>query len=219
MGLQFWPVSVILPIALGVVSNFATSYVKRRTIEWGKSSHQKKLDRARREYGEVMYYALHPDMLLGRMLTLLTYVGILTLLFTTFVYLHVERDQWALDMGPFNHLHLITSHLARIILLATPIVMMLAAIALLLTFSFREAFLVVRLFSNVRYFTGYVESIPDEIRDRDREEFIMNARFDRSVPGAGINLEFMREMGQKLKDDKAAAQADGTPPPPSRPEP
>ena len=127
--------------------------------ERGSKSHEKKHSRIRGEYGEVLYYALRPEMMIGRMLVTtmsMIFFAILFIVTVTFaVFLGLSLRQLAHPGNPPIH---------RTAFFICLISAMLTCCITLLTLIFRRAKTYFDLFFNVKHLESYFESLPTEVR-------------------------------------------------------
>jgi hypothetical protein len=194
----WWTTLISIPVSIAVA--MAVPRIQRWVDQRGKTTHAKKLERMREEYDEVLFYALHTDLMNGKLI-----ISVLLLLV----------------LVAFSHLGEIVGTplgVTTAILLPPPALadhkplILIAAISFLIalwTAAFvaltRYAGKHLRLFLNVKNFRIYAESIPAELRDRDMEEIVIAASRDRAVPG----LYTLRSI--RLKSDGLNTQIDASP--------
>lgn len=178
MSSDVWIGAVIsIPVSIGVA--LAVPHIQDWLNQRGKTSHLKKLDRMRDEYETVLDYALHTDHLLGRML-----VTVITLLLLIIVGLVAGTTVPTLGDAMFEALHIglptLVNHRTLAIAISTSMLLAFGTALIIQVIKMSSRY--VKLFFNVRNFTSYVESIPIELRDKDREKLVAWASYLRAVP-------------------------------------
>jgi hypothetical protein len=182
MGADVWLGALIsIPVSFAVA--LTVPHIQRWMDRRGQTSHAKKLSRIRDEYTEVLFYALHTDMLIGKLVV--AGLSLLVLLF----FFHITElsgqvlGEVASTIWPPP---ISDAHRAQILVSAVSVLISIG-ITLLVSIS-RYISKHVSLFFHVNLFQAYLESIPAEIRDLKMEEIVIAAAKDRAVPG----LDYLR---------------------------
>src|SRR5258708_24606336 len=189
----FWA-SIFANILISVAVGLQLPKIQRWFDDRGKTSHEKKKSRQADEYNNVTYYALHTDMLVGRMVSVAIWVSLYALTFSSMNYVRPTVDTIVDFLAEPFHPTLSMPHVARVIIVIVISLLFLGGLSGVTMIMMRQVISVHQLYLNVRYFKSFVESVPEELRDRDMEQHVLNAVRDRSVPGMNKNIEFMREL-------------------------
>lgn len=203
MSSDVWIGTILsIPVSLGVA--LVTPRVQRWLERRGAISHAKKRDRMRDEYNEVLHYALHTDFLLGRILVIvLLFVAAILVFVVALPVLPVIGDTLRLLV------HRSRPNVSKSYLVALTTGLTSIAVASAIAYSVAIVQMVwkyMRLFSNVRFFKSYVESIPSDLRDKRLEEIVICAALERAVPASAMRWYESREH----KDDSRSELKGGT---------
>ncbi|MGD0940257.1 MAG: hypothetical protein ABR905_11145 [Terracidiphilus sp.] len=186
-------VSFVVSVPVAVGGAYVAPYIQTWVDERGKASHAKKRSRIEDEYNGVLYYALHTDMLIGRL--------VITSIFMTLMVLTLLVCLLCGPLIGLSYISLFHSHASNV---GSPVILVCTAsigITGATTFLFLFAGYAVRymkLFSQVRHVEEYVKSIPGEIRDLKWEKIVLTARNDRAAPG----LDFFKICFEKSKNQE-----------------
>jgi hypothetical protein len=172
-------ISFVVSVPVAVGGAYVAPHIQTWVDQRGKASHEKKRSRIKDEYDNALYYALHTDMLIGRLVIATIYMTLMVL--TLLV---------CLMCGPLIGLLGLALFHSRASNSGSPVMLVCAAtfgITGATTFLFLFAGYAVhymKMFSRVRHVEEYVKSIPEDIRDLKWEKIVFNAKIDRAVPGA-----------------------------------
>jgi hypothetical protein len=178
---EFW-VSTLIILPVSIIGSLAAPPVQRWITHRGETSHAKKRAKIQREYEQVIFYALRPEILVGR----LAVAGIVLISMTFFMTI---GGMLAPPIGMllnviFQAKHLQVAYPALAAGLAVSLPALSVAMATVLVINtFLYALRYIKLFHNVSFFESYADSVPIEFRDFDAEKLIRNAAFDRAFPG------------------------------------
>lgn len=186
----------------------------------GKTSREKELTRQKDEYEDVIYYALHTDLLVGKMVGVAIRIALYAMVFALITCVRPQLDDlYDVVAGQY---HPALSPFGRVVvrvLVGLLITCGFGAYSIMLVWTIRMVTDIHMLYLNVRYFKSFAESVPDAVRDKEREQFVMNARRDRAVPGFYENIEFLRTLAKKSDaTDEAHNTTAQTPSDPSAPQ-
>ena len=183
MSGEFWlGVAVSIPISIGC--NLAVPSIQRWWQRRGDHSQKVGLDQKAKEYTEVLFYALHPELMIASfvirgMAVTLYAVALISLDVTRPFIQGVAFYMPAFDSPPYLLLSVIG---VAVIVLTFPTVFF-------VTLVYKAA----SLYNHVRHFGGYIKSLPAEIRDTNMENAVnfvkRNKAFSIALPFKGDNPE------------------------------
>lgn len=180
MSADVWVGALIsVPVSIGCA--LLVPYIQRWLEKRGERSHQKQRDRLKDEYSTVLHYAMHTDLLLGRMLvTLISLALILILILALRAADAVFRDSFAvafdhpsLPQFLFDHRHYLV--LGALSLYVTFLTVWLVSIV-------KMSWEYVSIFYNVKGLSSYLDSVPSDIRDKELEKYVICAVRERAMP-------------------------------------
>jgi hypothetical protein len=176
---------ISLNILISVTIVILTPSIQRWWEERGKTSHAKTLHRITKEYDDALYYALEPDALMHKLL--LRIMGIL--LYGVYLVLLVKIDvtqavgselHGIFTMPTFLRLHPIM--LAGAIDAFQILFMIFVCVATIFVVTlWQQSFSLVH---HVQFIETYIESVPDEVRNRKREALAIAMAYDRMTPSS-----------------------------------
>jgi ABC-type Fe3+ transport system permease subunit len=204
MSLDVWiGVFVSIPVSVGV--GLALPYIQRWIKLRGKSTQQKKRARIDAEYREVLYYALHTDMMIGKLV--ISVITLLSLIIPMIVLKFAEPTLFDAVDALIPHKSTSIPYRTQSLIVAASFALAFVGTVFVTFFSnVRES---VRLFFNVKYFKDYIKSIPDDMRNKAYETMVLNAMLDRAVPEATRRIWAQSEDSAERENDpnKDASQA------------
>lgn len=192
----------LLSIPIGIGTGLVVDPIKRWWNNREQSNHAKRLETMRAEYMDVLYNAIHSDMMIASFALKGIYVSLYLIYLVLFRLLDPYVD---VLIGSIFH-RVSGPHWLLVVLSVVQVLIFVGMSVYIGLFCFRSF----RLYTRVRHFEHYAKTLPPEIRRLKLEEFIEEGRWNR---GLSIVTTFPGE--------KAAAQnttAD-TPKPPSLPQP
>lgn len=189
-------IGVALSIPIGIACGLTVAPVQRWLDRWGETSHQKKHSRIKSEYRLVMDSALHPDMMIAGMVVNVMYISAYGFFFLVLRFLDPVVEKL---LGFFPNPKINAPHF-----LLLDLVILVGCTCIATVYVFRLVINSVRLYLHVRFFDGYVKSIPDELRDLKMEKIVIYSALDRAVPSVNF-------LGSQDLDLTEGSKQDGVP--------
>ena len=202
MSVELW-IGTLISVPIAIASGLAAASIKNWMDRWGETSHQKKHSRMKVEYDLVIDSALHPEMMIAGMVTNLLFMGLYGFLFLIFLSIRPMFEA-LLEFTPRPTMN--TTHLLGFMLLCSifAIVLSCAVTVFVIQMVINSA----KLYLHVRFFSEYVKSIPDELRNLKMEKIVIYAAQDRAVPGLNslMSQDFNPPEGSKQDNVSPTAQ-------------
>jgi hypothetical protein len=191
---------LVLQVIIGVATGLSIQPLQRRWEKRALSSRSKRLKRIRDEYQTTIYYALHPEFLICKLV--LTTLGVCSyaiyLLFIV-VLRGTPIEFWTLKVGFSIPRYIVGALDVASILLIT----------ILTTAVGRIALNTIYFFERVRGFERYVTNVPKEIRDRKMEKLILAIARER--PTSALSPEGWEALVKSLKEGEEKTNSSDDP--------
>lgn len=197
-------IGTLLSIPIGIGTGIAVDPVKRWWQRRNESNHAKRLDQIKDEYMDVLYCAIHSDLMLATFVLKGTFVTLFVLYLVMLKTLEPYEDvltEFLVRRLP------VVSHATVVLLAGTEWLLFVGMAVYIGVFTFRGY----RLYTRVRFFKTYVKTIPDSIRDPELEDMVSAGRWNR---GLSIVTGFAKNVTIATQNTHADAPAIPSEPPP-----
>jgi hypothetical protein len=185
---------ISIPISIGVGLNL--SRIQQWIDQRSQTSREKTRERLKDQYEDVLYYALHTDMMLGKMINAATFL----LLYVFVLVLCSLLSPIMRDVTQVVPLHGIP-RVNAITILTVSFVALVFVISAMTVAVFKLAIDSYLLYHRVRFFTTYTKSIPDDIRQHKMETIIADSAWERAIPGLHLARSHYSEQSQTPPED------------------
>jgi hypothetical protein len=164
----------------------------------------------REEYNNVLYYALHTDMLLGRLViaTMLLLGIVLTFLMALMLEPAIQDMEKTLLFPRLTFIS--SSHKITVFVCSLSILLACITTLAVTLIGFTNKY--IGLFFKVKELHRYVESFPDDIRNLATERIVLSAARERALPGLGY-LKSEWRKAQEAAQDNGGSDSDTSAPP------
>lgn len=176
----WWGAVISFPVS--IAGSLAAPTIQQWVINRWRTSLETKREKLKNEYEAVLYYALHTDMMLGKLVV--SAINLISLVFFM-ILVGATAATLGVSLGVvLDHVIKSTTHREyrpHVLVFLDGVLIAIAASVVVQVF--RYATRSIKLFYNIRNFRGFAGGIPEDIRDIKREELVSHARFDRAIPG------------------------------------
>lgn len=203
MDLKMWLFEQLITLVSTVIVAIAILLKGPKILQWferrGQTSHQKTRKRLKEEYDDVLYYALHTDMMIGKMINaamfMLLYIFALVLLsLITPIMFNV------ITIAP----HLSIPQTASTFILVISCVCLVSALSATTVAVAKFAFDSFNLYHHVKFLPIYAQSIPDDIRNQTMEKLVEALIVDKAAQLSSGAIEKLTQELEELNKTKAS---------------
>lgn len=186
---------ISIPISIGVGLNLPR--IQRWLDLRNQTSHEQTRKRQKEEYDDVLYYALHTDMMVGKMINAATFL--LLYIFVLVLLSLISPIMW-------NVIPVVPTHAIPKATAITALSISFAALVSILSAStvavFKLAVDSFNLYHHVRFLSIYAKSIPDDLRQHEMEKIIADSAWDRAIPGLYLARSNYDERSKTSPENK-----------------